>query len=123
MAEVTITGNSVDIEFDAWERLWTRRARVAVPLAAITRAARVDAPLRAARGSRRGLAVSGFAKIGVWGLVRGPRLLVSARRARPGLRLTLDRAISGDEFDGIVLSHPDAARLADRIRAAAGART
>ncbi|MFB4308987.1 hypothetical protein [Actinomadura sp. GTD37] len=123
MAEVTIAGNSVDIDFDAWERLWTRRARVTVPLAAITRATCVDVPLRAARGSRRGLAVSGFAKIGVWGLVRGPRLLVSARRGRPGLHLTLDRAISGDEFDGIVLSHPDATRLAERIRAAAGART
>ncbi|GAA1830715.1 hypothetical protein [Actinomadura chokoriensis] len=123
MAEVTIAENSVDIEFDAWERLWTGRGRVTVPLAAITRAARVDAPLRAARGSRRGLAVSGFAKIGIWGLLRGPRLLVSARRGRPGLHLTLNRAISGDEFDGIVLSHPDASRLAGRIRAAAGVRT
>ncbi|HET8588075.1 MAG TPA: hypothetical protein VFM01_00465 [Nakamurella sp.] len=120
---MTIAENSVDIEFGAWERIWTGRGRVTVPLAAITRVTRVDAPLRAARGSRRGLAVAGFAKIGVWGLLRGPRLLVSARRGRPGLHLTLNRAISGDEFDGIVLSHPDASRLAGRIRAATGVRT
>ena len=122
MAEATITEDSVDIEFDGWERTWTRRGRVTVPLAAVTGAALVDAPLRVPRGLRRGFVVSGRTKIGVWGLLRGPRLLVSARRGRPGLHLTLNRAITGDEFDGIVLSHPDAARLADRIRHAIGGR-
>ena len=123
MAEVTIAKDRVDIEFDAWERTWTRRARVSVPLAAVTRAVRVDAPLRVPRGPRRGFVVSGHTKIGVWGRLRGPRLLVSAKRGRPGLHLTLNRAVTGDEFDGIVLSHPDAARLTDGIRGAIGAGT
>lgn len=123
MAEVTVARDSVDIEFGTWERTWTGRRRVSVPLAAVSGAACVDAPLRIPRGGRRGYVVSGRTKIGVWGMLRGPRQLVSARRGDPGLHLTLDRAAAGDAFDEIVLSHPDAARLADRIRSAAARRT
>ncbi|QFG20617.1 hypothetical protein [Actinomadura sp. WMMB 499] len=121
MAEVKISRDRVDIEFSVWERLCTGRGRVSVPLAAIDRAAHVDRPLRVPRGTRRGCHVSGIAKIGVWGLVRGPRRLVSVRRGRPGLHLTLDRAAAGD-FDEIVLSHRDAAGLSRRIGRAAGVR-
>ncbi|MGI5201429.1 hypothetical protein ACQEU6_07585 [Spirillospora sp. CA-108201] len=122
MAEVTMGGDQVAIAFSAWERIWTRRAEVSVPLAAIDRVARVDAPLRVARGGHRGLVVSGHTKIGVWGVLRGPRRLVSVRR-RPALRLTLNRGITGDGFDEIVVSHPDAARLTERIRQATRGRT
>ncbi|GGQ45672.1 hypothetical protein BKA00_001844 [Actinomadura coerulea] len=117
MAEVAMTGDRVAIAFSTWERIWTRRAEVSVPLAAIDRAACVDAPLRVARGGHRGLLVSGYTKIGVWGVLRGPRQLVSVRR-RPALHLTLNRGVTGDRFDEIVLSHPDAARLTQRIRQA-----
>ena len=69
-------------------------------------AARVEKPLRLARGARRGYVVSGFIKIGIWGVFGGPRQLVSARRGNPGLHLVLDRAAAGGEFDEIVLSDP-----------------
>ncbi|XVQ06733.1 hypothetical protein ACQP1W_29265 [Spirillospora sp. CA-255316] len=121
LAEVTMTADRVDITFSTWERIWTRRAGVSVPLAAIDRVARVDAPLRVARGGRRGFVVSGHTKIGVWGVLRGPRQLVSVR-PRPALHLTLNRGVTGDEFDEIVLSHPNAARLTERIRQAIGGR-
>ncbi|OLT19608.1 hypothetical protein BJF79_47670 [Actinomadura sp. CNU-125] len=124
MAEVKVDRDRIDIEFSAWERTWTRRGRVTVPLAAVDGAACVDRPLRVARGARRGYHVSGVAKIGVWGLVRGPRRLVAVRRGAPGLHLTLNRAVAGDEFDEIVVSHRDAAGLTRRIhRAAAGGRS
>ncbi|GGV08279.1 hypothetical protein GCM10010182_29480 [Actinomadura cremea] len=123
MADVKISRERVEIEFSAWERACTGRGRVSVPLAAIDRAEHVDRPLRIPQGTRRGCHVSGVAKIGVWGLVRGPRRLVSVRRGHPGLHLTLDRAAAGDDFDEIVLSHRDAAGLSRRIRRATGTRT
>lgn len=115
MASVTLTGNTIDIEFSRWERLWTGRERFTVPVAAVRYAEWIDEPLRVARGARRGYAVSGFAKIGVWGLFGGPRQLVAARRREPGLHLVLDRVAAGGEFDEIVLSSPAAPDLAAAI--------
>lgn len=118
MACVALTDDLIDIRFTGWERFWIGRERVAVPLAAVRAVSCVDDPLRLARGTRRGAAGNGFVKTGVWGLVRGPRQLVAARRGEPGLHLVLDRAAAGGEFDEIVLSDPAAPRLADVIRSA-----
>lgn len=122
MAAMTVTGDSVDIRFAGWERIWTGRERVVIPLAAVREATTVDNPLRLAHGARRGCAVSGFLKIGVWGLFGGPRQLVAARRGEPGLHLVLDRAAAGDEFDEVLLSGPAAPGLVATIRQLTAAR-
>ncbi|OKI85869.1 hypothetical protein [Micromonospora sp. CB01531] len=122
MASITITGDLIDIRFTEWERLWTGRERLAIPVAAVRHAAAVDEPLRLARGGRRGIVVSGVVKIGVWGLLGGPRQLVAARRGEPGLHLVLDRAAAGGEFDEVVLSNPAASGIADAIGRAMAAR-
>nr|BFE61478.1 hypothetical protein GCM10020063_060040 [Dactylosporangium thailandense] len=122
MAVLTVTGDAIDIRFTGWERVWTGRERLALRLGAVRRAAPVDDPLRLARGARRGFVVSGFVKIGVWGLFGGPRQLVAARRGEPGLHLVLDRAAAGGEFDEVVLSSPAAPGLAATIRRAMAAR-
>ncbi|MCW3817825.1 hypothetical protein ONA91_25575 [Micromonospora sp. DR5-3] len=122
MASVTVTGDLVDIRFTGWERLWIGRERLAIPVAAVRQATAVDGPLRLARGGRRGIVVSGFVKIGVWGLFGGPRQLVAARRDEPGLHLVLDRAAAGGEFDEVVLSHPAAPGIADAVGRAMAAR-
>ncbi|MEV0155410.1 hypothetical protein AB0H57_16940 [Micromonospora sp. NPDC050686] len=115
MAAVTVTGDLIDIRFTGWERIWVGRERFALRLSAVRHAAGVDNPLRLARGARRGYVVSGFAKVGVWGLYGGPRQLVAARRGEPGLHLVLDRAAAGGEFDEVVLSTPAAPGLAEAI--------
>ncbi|GAA2355584.1 hypothetical protein [Dactylosporangium salmoneum] len=122
MASVTVTGDVVHIRFTGWERIWIGRERLALRLTAVRQAAQVDNPLRLARGARRGCVVSGFTKVGIWGLFGGPRQLVSARRGEPGLHLVLDRAATGGEFDEIVLSSPAAPGLAETIRRAMAAR-
>ncbi|MFC4118000.1 hypothetical protein [Nonomuraea zeae] len=119
MATVTITGASVTIEFGPWERLFAGRARHAIPLAAVRRASATDEPLRIPRGARKGLTVSGHTKIGVWGIYGGPRQLVSVSRHLPAVHLLLDRTSSGGEFDEVVISLPDAARVAAAIQAVA----
>ncbi|SBT44258.1 hypothetical protein [Micromonospora narathiwatensis] len=123
MAVLAVTGEQIDIHFSPGERLWLSRDQLTVPLAAVRQVACVDQPLRLARGARRGLAVSGFLKIGVWGVFGGPRQLVSARRGEPGLHLTLDRSAANTEFDEIVLSDPAAPRLVEAIRHATAGRS
>ncbi|MFI6799499.1 hypothetical protein [Streptosporangium canum] len=116
MATVMITSGLITIEFGAWERIFTGRARHTIPLSAVRQAVVTDQPLRVPHGSRRGLTVSGHTKIGVWGIYGGPRQLVSANRNLPGVHLLLDRASSGGEFDEVVLSIPDAGRFVEAIR-------
>jgi len=115
MASVTVTGDLIDVRFTGWERLWTGRERVTLPVTSVRHAAPVDSPLHLARGARRGYAVSGFVKIGIWGLFGGPRQLVAARRGEPGLHLVLDRAAAGGEFDEVVLSIPAAPAVVEAI--------
>ncbi|MFG2043670.1 hypothetical protein [Dactylosporangium sp. NPDC048998] len=123
MASVTLIEDSIDIRFTRWERLWVGRERLAVPLAAVRQVACVDDPLRLARGARSGYVVSGFVKIGVWGVFGGPRQLVAARRGERGLHLVLDRAAAGGEFDEVVLSGAAAPGIADTIGRAMAARS
>ncbi|MEV2237492.1 hypothetical protein [Micromonospora sp. NPDC049891] len=122
MASVMLSGDVIDIRFTGWERLWTGRDRLAVAVGAVRQVARVDNPLRLARGARSGYVVSGFVKIGVWGLFGGTRQLVAARRGEPGLHLVLDRAGTGGQFDEVVLSGPDVPGLAEAISRAMAAR-
>ncbi|MEV0731930.1 hypothetical protein [Polymorphospora sp. NPDC050346] len=122
MASVTVIGDVIDIRFTGWERLWIGRERLALRLTAVRHATPVDNPLRLARGARRGYVVSGFAKVGVWGLFGGPRQLVAAHRGEPGLHLVLDRATAGGEFDEVILSTPAAPALAETIGRALAAR-
>lgn len=119
MALMNISDTGLTIEFSGRERTWTRRGSLTVPLAAVRRVTVVDNPLRAAHGTRKGLHAPGIAKIGVWGLVVGPRQLVAAYRGRPGLRVELDRAAGGD-FDELVLSLDDARQAARLIEQRVG---
>ncbi|GAA1565565.1 hypothetical protein GCM10009827_103950 [Dactylosporangium maewongense] len=122
MATVTVTGDLIDIRFTRWERLWIGRERLTIPAAGVRRAAFVAEPLGLAHGARRGIVVSGFLKIGVWGIFGGPRQLVVARRGEAGLHLVLDRPSTGGQLDEVVLSHPAGARIADAIARVMAAR-
>lgn len=119
MATVRITKGLITIEFGPWERFFIGRARHTIPLTAVRQAVATDQPLRVPRGTRRGLTVSGHTKIGVWGLVKGPRQLVAVNRNQPGLHLLLDRESSGVEFDEVVVSVPSADRLVKDIKGVA----
>jgi hypothetical protein len=117
MATVVIGENAVMVGFDGWERLFTRRDAVRIPLPAVRGAELVEHPLRATRGGRWGITVTGLLKVGTWGLGTGRRQLVSARREVSGLRVALDRGVAGVPFDELIISTPDAAALLRAIRA------
>ncbi|MGY1439983.1 hypothetical protein [Streptomyces reniochalinae] len=120
MAMVKVHRGALTVEFSSRESVWARRRSVTVPLAAVREVTCVERPLRETRGGRKGYQ-SFFTKIGVWGLFTGTRQLVSARRGEPGVRVLLDRAAAGGDFDEIVVSHSNAAGLARDI--ARGARS
>lgn len=114
---ITLTDTAVEIHFTGLERLFTGHTDVRIPLTAITTATTVPDTLHAARGTRRGLAITGLAKIGTWGLVRGPRTLVAAHRATPGLLLGLKPG-TFRRYEAVLVSHENAAGLVERIERA-----
>jgi len=122
MASVTVTDDIITVQFTGWERLWIGRERLAIPIAAVRHASAVAQPLRLAYGGRRGIAVSGFLKIGVWGLFGRTRQLVAARRGEPGLHLLLNREYAGGDFDEVVLSDPAGHKIAHAITRVMAAR-
>ncbi|MFD4986663.1 hypothetical protein [Streptomyces sp. NPDC058374] len=115
MALMNTSGTALTVTFSGWERMWLKRDKVTVPLAALRRITPIRNPLREAHGTRSGIQVSGFAKVGTWGLVKGPRQLVAAYRGSPGLHILLDRAAASADFDELVLSVDDADRLAEEL--------
>ncbi|WP_369199340.1 hypothetical protein [Streptomyces sp. PU-14G] len=122
MAVMKVQRDSLTVEFSSRESVWVRRRSVTVPLAAVREVERVERPLRATRGGRKGYQ-SFFTKVGVWGVFTGTRQLVSARRGEPGVRVLLDRSAAGGEFDEIVVSLGDASQLARDIARGAGRAT
>ncbi|MBB1154964.1 MULTISPECIES: hypothetical protein [Amycolatopsis] len=115
MATAEIVGDELRVRFARWERFAVRREEITVPLARIRTAEQIGNPLARTRGGRIGMLVSGVFKVGVWGLGTGTRQLVSVRRSGPALRIVLDDA----EFAELLLSLPDAAELADALKARA----
>ncbi|AVT31596.1 hypothetical protein C6361_21320 [Plantactinospora sp. BC1] len=116
MATMRISGDALAFEFEGLERLWLGRRALTVPLRSVRQVAYVERPLRLASGARRGLVVTGIAKMGVWGIFGGPRQLVYARHGMPGLHLRLDRSMVPGAFDEVVFATPDAARLVAAVQ-------
>jgi hypothetical protein len=120
MATMKVIDKELHVRFSVWERLAVWRAGLIVPLSAVRTVRCVDEPAGHTRGGRMGILVSGVVKVGIWGLGTGIRQLVSVRRSVPGLRITLDRAVSGGRFDELLISAKDAGRVAEAIRSRAG---
>jgi hypothetical protein len=114
MARIDERGGAVVVRFSGWEPLFTGRAQLEIPRSALRGTEVVENGLRATRGARVGLHVTGYRKIGRWGLGVGLRQLVSVRRGQPALRLHLDRPTTG--YDEVLVSLPDAAAVAAGLR-------
>ncbi|MFD2473085.1 hypothetical protein [Amycolatopsis silviterrae] len=115
MATAEIVGDGLRVRFARWEQLAVRRDEITVPLARIETAEQIGNPLARTRGGRIGILVSGVFKVGVWGIGTGTRQLVSVRRSGPALRVVFD----GGKYRELLLSLPDAAELAEAIKARA----
>jgi hypothetical protein len=106
---------TVTIELEWWERPFLGwRPRIEVPVAAVDAVERVGWPVTA--GGRSALLISGYLKVGRWGIGTGRRQLVSARRGVPTLRVLIDRSAAGGlGWDELLIGTPDADRLAAEL--------
>ncbi|MDF5755500.1 hypothetical protein [Spongiactinospora sp. TRM90649] len=120
MIHAEVRDGTLVVSHEPWTRLFVRRSRTVVPLAAIREVRPERAPLGVARGPRSGLVVSGFLKVGFWAGLDGVRRLVAADRT-PGLRIVLSHRIDG--VDELVLSLDEADRLQTRLPGAASGAT
>lgn len=111
MATVRLIGRSVTIDLAWWERLFTGRRRLVVPLDQLAAVDVVEHPTRwtATPGGRSGLVVGGVVKVGRWGLGTSQRTLVAARRRVPAIRLTLTPEFADEAgYDAALISTRDA---------------
>lgn len=109
MARTSVHNHVLIVEFSAWERLFTQRRRIVVPLTAARQVKAEPDALAAIRGMRiAGVEVFGVLKAGYWGLGTNARQLVCVRRGHPAVRITLAPGFA-PRFDEILVSAPTAA--------------
>ncbi len=113
MALISFNHDELKVALTAREKLAGLHGDVRVPLSAV-REVRVTADAVAApRGLRApGLALPGRIKIGTW-RGRRRRQFVVARRGVPAVHLVL----AGAAFDELIVSTPEADRIAGELRA------
>ena len=102
MTTVTADSTRLRLDFPGWESLVVRRDRLEIPMDAL-RDVRVEPGWTSEM-------------LGIFRHPSGLRRLVSMRRGMPLLRVGVDRAATG--FDELLLSAPDAARLAATLTSA-----
>src|SRR5690606_37545362 len=102
MTQIDFGPAGLDIHFPGWEASMAGRRTLHVPLHAILSARVEPGWTSEVLGTRSGLVVSGFRKLGTFTHPSGKRRLVAMKRGMPLLRLVTDRREAG--FDEILLS-------------------
>ena len=111
MTTVHLSSDAIAVRLSGFERVAGLLGDLDVPVASVASAVAVSDGLREARGMRApGLDVPGRVKIGTW-RGRAGRSYVAVRRG-PALLLRLN----GFGYDTVLVSTPDAERLAARLQ-------
>lgn len=118
MTHISADPTGIHVTFPGWERWMAGRATFTAPFDAVTDVTVEPGWTSEVLGVRSGLVVSGYLKVGTFRHPYGAKRLVSMRRGLPLLRVSLDRGASG--FDELLLSTPDAAQIAHRVRSGLG---
>jgi hypothetical protein len=112
-SRVEVGGGRVRVRLRPWERLAGLLGDLDVPRTAVTSAEALPDGTAAVRGVRApGLAWPGGPRIGTW-RGRGVTRWVAVRPGRPALHLRLQ----GERYDEVVVTTPDAERLAGLLTA------
>jgi hypothetical protein len=113
-SRVELSDGRVKVRLRPWERVAGLLGDLDLPITAVTAAEVVPDGTSAVRGVRApGLAWPGGPRIGTW-RGRGATRWVAVRPGRPALRLHLH----GQRYDEVVVTTPDAERLAADLPAA-----
>ena len=111
MSTIVVSPDRVSIRFTRAEKVLGLVRDLDLSPRQVRSATVVDDGLAATEGLRApGLGIPGFRKLGTW-RGRGTTALVAVRRGEPTLALELD----GARVDRVLLSHPQARELAERL--------
>ena len=114
MADVRLSHARLTVRLRPWERVAGLLGDLDVPLTSVETADAVADGTQVLTGVRApGLAWPGGPRIGTW-RGRGARRWVAVRPSQPALRLRL----RGERYDEVLVSTPDADRLADELATA-----
>ncbi|GIH69826.1 alpha/beta hydrolase family protein [Sphaerimonospora thailandensis] len=117
MATIKVTGSELTLELSQSEKFAGLHGDIRVPLSAVQDVSVVADGVANARGLRApGLAIPTRTKIGTWRRPGGPAFMV-VRRGTPAVRV---RLADGADFGELLVSVPEAPRVATHIREAAG---
>lgn len=113
MAELRMAADAaLNVALTPLEKLAALHGDLRLPLSAVTEVDVIDQPLDEVRGIRApGLHIPGRFKIGTW-RGRGRRIFAVARAGQAAVRIEL----AGAGYDAVIVSLPDAAAVADRLR-------
>lgn len=112
MADIFLDRDDLHVVLGPLERIGALRGDLTLPLDRVRGATVVDDPFTALRGVRSpGTGWPGVIALGTWRSREHGRSLVAAYRGRPALVLDID----DDRLSRIVVSTPDAGRLAARL--------
>lgn len=113
MASIHHDGDRVRVTMSMWEKIAALHSDVEFPTGSIDAVEVVPDALTAVAGVRApGLHIPGRAKMGTW-RQRGRRTFAVARAGTPAVRIGLH----DHRFHALVVSVPDAASVADTLRA------
>ncbi len=113
MSQVSLSDGRLTVRLRPWERIAGLLGDLDVPLTSVSAAEAVPDGTRALQGVRApGLAWPGGPRIGTW-RGRGATRYVALRPHEPALRLQL----RGERYDEVLVSTPEAARLAGALAA------
>ncbi len=111
MATISVQGDRLRVDFPLTEKLLGLVGDFEAPLSAVTEAREVRGWRDDLRGLRVGLGLPGTWLLGRW-MSRGHRQLVALRRQRPAVYV----ALSGQEYDELLIETPDPGLLLTQLR-------
>jgi len=104
MARTSVQDQTLVVEFSVWERIFTQRKQVTVPLTQVLRARPEQHPLAAVCGARVvGAEILGVGKVGYWVTPAATRRLVCVRRGQTAIRVMVTSGFD-PRFDEIIVS-------------------
>ncbi len=119
MPNITYDNLHLRVDFGNHETLMTARRSFEVDSDAITGFEVQPGWISEVHGMRYGYHMLGLHKLGIWKHPSGTKRLIAMKRGTSVLRVRLDRSKVDGGFDELLISTPEAADIAETVKAKA----
>lgn len=117
MPNISYDNLHLRVDFGGFEALMTRRRRFDIPAEALTGFEVSSDWVNEIHGLRYGLHVAARWKLGIWKHPSGTKRLIAMKRGTSVLRVQLARDQVDGRFDELLISTPEAERIAATVQA------